>query len=138
MKVVLLMLATIAAVSGQTEPWCRCAAFVTYEYYEIMVHEEPEIPIDSCDANGALQCKTTCADNLDTLSDNGNLWKLMDSGLTIGQDICSELADHFTFFLYNHKVYGYFEVCGGAWQYAGIASQQKLCCEGGKQHHCID
>ncbi|KAG7176575.1 hydroxypyruvate isomerase-like [Homarus americanus] len=63
MKVVLLMLATIAAVSGQTEPWCRCAAFVTYEYSEIMVYEEPEIPIDSCDANGALQCKTTCADN---------------------------------------------------------------------------
>ncbi|XP_042882676.1 uncharacterized protein LOC122259798 [Penaeus japonicus] len=136
MKVLLLVFALVAAVSGQTEPWCRCAAFVTYEYTEMMVYEAPDIIIDSCQ-DDANQCKDACANELNTLSGNGDLWLLQESGVTIGQTICTALADHFLFWVVNHRVYGYFEVCGGPWEYSGVASQQLLCCDGGKHDHCI-
>ncbi|XP_069987038.1 uncharacterized protein [Penaeus vannamei] len=136
MKVLLLVFALVAAVSAQTEPWCRCAAFVTYEHSEIMVFEAPEVTIDSC-VDDAKQCKRACATELNTLSNNGDLWFMQENGLTVGQDICSYLAGHFFFWMRNHRVYGYYEVCGGAWEYAGVESQQMLCCDGGKHEHCI-
>ncbi|XP_047483859.1 uncharacterized protein LOC125035470 [Penaeus chinensis] len=136
MKVLLLVFALVAAVSAQTEPWCRCAAFVTYEHSEIMVYEAPEVTIDSCE-DDAKQCKNSCAKELNTMSNNGDLWLELDSGITVGQYICTYLADHFFFWMSNHKVYGYYEVCGGAWQFTGVESQQLLCCDAGKHEHCI-
>nr|XP_027224277.1 uncharacterized protein LOC113816403 isoform X3 [Penaeus vannamei] len=136
MKVLLLVFALVAAVSAQTEPWCRCAAFVTYEHSEIRVFEAPEITIDSC-VDDAKQCKNACTKELNDMSDNGNMWLVQENGLTVGQNICTYMADHFFYFIHNHRVYGYFEVCGGAWEYTGVASQQLLCCNGGKHEHCI-
>ncbi|XP_042874552.1 uncharacterized protein LOC122254762 [Penaeus japonicus] len=136
MKVLLALLALVAAASAQTEPWCRCAAFITHDHSEVMVFEAPEVTIDSC-VDDAKQCRTSCARELNTLSDNGNLWLMQDSGITIGQDICTYLSDRFVFFVHTKTVYGYFEVCGGAWEYSGVASQQKLCCNGGKHEHCV-
>ncbi|KAK7077175.1 hypothetical protein SK128_018605 [Halocaridina rubra] len=136
MKVLLLLLATVALASVQSEGWCRCAAFVTYEHSEIMVYESDEIQIDNC-VDDAKQCKNACVNQMNTESNNGDLWYLDASGQTIGQQICTYLADRWFFFLHNHRVYGYYEICGGAWQYTGIASQQMLCCNGGKQEHCV-
>ncbi|XP_064096412.1 uncharacterized protein LOC135208219 [Macrobrachium nipponense] len=136
MKVALLLLATLAAVSAQSEPWCRCAAFVTYEYTEMMVYEAPEVTIDSCQ-DDVKQCKNRCSKELAELTNDGDLWSLTAEGITVGQHICSNLLRHLIYFLHNHKIYGYYEVCGGAWQYAGVMSQQMLCCNGGKHEHCI-
>ncbi|XP_076056201.1 uncharacterized protein LOC143034139 [Oratosquilla oratoria] len=133
--VLALFVGLSASVSGQTEPWCRCAAFVTYQHSEVMVYEAPEVIIESCD--NASICKNQCAEQLNSISDYGDLWSIGDSGLTVGQGICDYLKDHFMFFVHNHRVYGYYEVCGGAWQYANIQSQQKLCCEYGQHEHCI-
>ncbi|XP_076056268.1 uncharacterized protein LOC143034212 [Oratosquilla oratoria] len=130
-----LLAAVVAAVSGQTEPWCRCAFFVTNSYAEVMVYELPEVPIDSCENSRA--CKTRCTTDLNASSDYGNLWYLLEDGQTTGQKICTLMRDHFIFFLHNRRVYGYYEVCGGAWQYANVMSEQLLCCEGGEQKHCI-
>ncbi|XP_069987035.1 uncharacterized protein [Penaeus vannamei] len=136
MKVLLLAFALVASVSAQTEPFCRCAAFVTYKNSEVMVYEAPKVIIDSCQ-DDAEQCKEACVTELNTLSNNGDLWLLQESGVTVGQTICSRLADHFVFWISNHRVYGYYEVCGGPWEYTEFASQQLLCCEGGKHEHCI-
>ncbi|XP_068234039.1 uncharacterized protein [Palaemon carinicauda] len=137
MQVFLLLLASAAFASAQAEPWCRCAAFVTYEHTEIMVYEAPEIAIETCDAAGADDCKAGCVAELTAASDNGDLWHITDDGQTVGQYICSYLADHRFFSIYNHRVYGYYEVCGGAWQYADLLSQQMLCCVSGKHEHCV-
>ncbi|KAK7077172.1 hypothetical protein SK128_018602 [Halocaridina rubra] len=137
MKGLLLLLAAIvASTSAQSEGWCRCAAFVTYEHTEAMVYESAEIPITDC-VDDAKECKNACVNQLNTMSNNGDLWHLTESGITVGQSICTYLADIWHFFVHNHRVYGYYEICGGAWQYTGIASQQMLCCNGGKQEHCV-
>merc|ERR1711911_131025 len=136
MRVLVLLLAMAAAASAQSEGWCRCAAFVTYEHSEIMVFESPEVPITDC-VDDAKQCQTKCVAELNELSDNGNLWYLTEQGITVGQQVCTYLAEHWFFIMHNHRVYGYYEVCGGAWQYTGVASQQMLCCTGGKHEHCV-
>ncbi|XP_068234454.1 uncharacterized protein [Palaemon carinicauda] len=137
MKVFLLLLATIAVASAQSEPWCRCAAFVTYEYMEMMVYEFPEVIIDSCEDDGAKQCKNRCIKELNEATNNGDLWYMTDMGFSVGQYICADLMRHTIYFLHNHVVYGYYEVCGGAWQYTGVKSQEMLCCNGGEHEHCI-
>ncbi|XP_068234036.1 uncharacterized protein [Palaemon carinicauda] len=137
MKVALLLLATIAAASAQLEPWCRCAAFVTYEYMEMMVYEAPEVIIDSCEADGAKQCKNRCIKELNEISYDGDLWAMTEKGITVGQHVCTHLSRFFITFFHNHVIYGYYEVCGGAWQYAGVQSQQMLCCNGGEHEHCV-
>ncbi|XP_037788426.1 uncharacterized protein LOC119583799 [Penaeus monodon] len=136
MKVLLLVFAIVAAVSAQTEPRCRCAAFITFEFDEMMVYEAPEIAIDSCQ-DDAGQCKTACLTELNTLSNNGDLWLVQENGVTVGQSICSFLANYNINWIVNHRVYGYFEVCGGPWEYAEFASQQLLCCDAGEHDHCI-
>ncbi|KAK7077174.1 hypothetical protein SK128_018604 [Halocaridina rubra] len=113
MKVLLFVLAAIASASAQSEGWCRCAAFVTYQYTEMMVYESAEIPIDNC-VDDAKQCKNACTTQLNTMSDSGNLWYLTTTGTTVGQNVCTYLADHWVFFVHNHRVYGYYEICGGA------------------------
>lgn len=35
------------------------------------------------------------------------------------------------------QVHAYYEVCGGPWEYAGLDSQQMLCCSLGQHEHCI-
>ncbi|XP_066972842.1 uncharacterized protein [Macrobrachium rosenbergii] len=137
MQVLLLLLSSVAIASAQTEAWCRCAAFVTYEHTEIMVYEAPEVTITACDAVAAEECKAGCVAELSVASDNGDLWHITEDGITIGQYICSYLAKQLFFYLHNHRVYGYYEVCGGAWQYADLVSQQMLCCVGGKHEHCV-
>ncbi|XP_050732119.1 uncharacterized protein LOC127006334 [Eriocheir sinensis] len=131
---VAVLLALAASVSGQSEGWCRCAAFISYNRVEMMVYEAPEAPIDNCDA--VNQCKNRCVTEMDELSFGGDLWHVTNSGLTVGQEMCTTLADHYVFYISDHKVYGYFEVCGGAWQYADVASTSDLCCNGGQQKHC--
>ncbi|XP_045106760.1 uncharacterized protein LOC123501806 [Portunus trituberculatus] len=136
MKTFLLLLAVAAAANAQSEAWCRCAAFITYNRNEMMVHEAPEIPINSCD--DANQCKQKCVAEINEVSYDGDLWHMLEDGYTVGQHVCTELADRFVFFVVGHKVYGYYEVCGGAWQYTGVASTTKLCCNGGQHSHCLD
>merc|ERR1712226_433210 len=136
MKAVFLLLAAlVASASADVEPWCRCAAFVTYQYSELMVYEAPEVTITSCD--DAAACKASCYNELDTMTNGGNLWTMTTDGITVGQHICSYLADRYIFWMSDHKVYGYYEVCGGAWQYTGAATQTDLCCTGGQHDHCV-
>merc|ERR1712126_16301 len=136
MKVLVFLLAAIvASVSGQ-EAYCRCAAFTTHEHSELRVYEGPTLPVTSCDTDHDL-CKDSCYDYLDELTDGGDLWRIQQDGQTVGQHICSYMASHFIFFIHNKMAYGYYEFCGGAWEYSGVASQQKLCCNGGRHDHCI-
>ncbi|XP_037788580.1 uncharacterized protein LOC119583942 [Penaeus monodon] len=136
MKVLLALFALVAVASAQTEAWCRCATFITHDHSEVMVFEAPEIPIDSC-TEDAAKCKNACVNELNALSSNGDLWMMQESGITVGQSICTYLSDRFVLFVHNKSVYGYYEVCGGAWQYSSFQSQQKLCCNGGKHEHCV-
>ncbi|XP_068234037.1 uncharacterized protein [Palaemon carinicauda] len=136
MKVVLLLLAAIAAANAELEPWCRCAAFVNYEFVQMMVFETADVIIDSCDAD-VDKCRSRCAEQLNEASNNGDLWYMTEDGITVGQYLCSYLMRHLVTYFYNNVVYGYYEVCGGAWQYADVKSQQMLCCNGGEHAHCL-
>merc|ERR1712071_334777 len=128
--------ALVAAVSAQSEGWCRCAAFITYNRNEMMVHDGAEIPINSCDESGT--CMNKCVAEINEMSAGGDIWHMTEAGITIGQSVCSELAGHFIFYVLGHKIYGYYEVCGGAWQYTGVESSAKLCCNGGQHIHCLN
>lgn len=41
---------------------------------------------------------------LNDMSDNGNMWLVQENGLTVGQNICTYMADHFFYFIHNHRV----------------------------------
>ncbi|XP_066971877.1 uncharacterized protein [Macrobrachium rosenbergii] len=137
MKLALVLLALVVAVSAQKEPWCRCGAFITYDDDEAMVYEAPEITIDSCQ-DDAKECKTSCVTELKQLSNDGDMWYKLPSNKTVGQYICETLTGLHYDFVHNHIVYGYYEVCGGPWEYTGVASQGMLCCDDGFQEHCIN
>ncbi|XP_042882681.1 uncharacterized protein LOC122259801 [Penaeus japonicus] len=134
---VLLFVALFALTRAQDpqEPWCNCAAFVSYEHSEIKVYQGPVINLNHCDHTD--QCKVACVAELESLTNNGDLFYEVD-GQTVGQYICTSLADNMFFVMNNKYVYGYFEVCGGAWQYTGIKAQQKLCCTNGIHKHCTE
>nr|XP_027227462.1 uncharacterized protein LOC113819422 [Penaeus vannamei] len=137
MKVLLFTLTALVAVgliSGQGEPWCRCALFVSSSYAEWMVFELPEVNITDCDSHD--QCKWHCIKELNEMTNEMDLWSTV-SNATVGQYICEELYSHFIFFIHNSYVHAYYEMCGGPWEYTGLDSQQMLCCDRGEHKHCI-
>merc|ERR1712002_186911 len=129
-----LVLFAATFANGQTEPWCRCALFVSSPFSEIMAYQLPELPIDTCDSRET--CKKLCSDEIDTMTNGIDLWSEV-NGQTVGQYICEELNKHFFFIIHNSKIHGYFELCGGAFEFTGQDSQDMLCCFMGKHEHCI-
>ncbi|XP_066971876.1 uncharacterized protein [Macrobrachium rosenbergii] len=139
MKVALLLLGLAAAVLVQGEPWCRCGVFITFSDEEEMVYAIDDIAIESCD-DVAETCKNGCASQINALTNNGDLWYVTPSNVTVGQIICTKLATahhHHHHYVHNHYAYGYYGVCAGPWEYAEVVTQQMLCCEDGEHAHCI-
>ncbi|XP_068234452.1 uncharacterized protein [Palaemon carinicauda] len=137
MKLAIVLLALVAAVSAQqNEAWCRCGAFITSDDVETMVYEFPEIPLTSCEEHN--KCKNKCVTEINEFSHYGDMWEITPEGKTVGQFICETLTGLSYDFVHNHYVYGYYEVCGGPWEYTGQASTNMLCCDDGFQEHCIE
>merc|ERR1719244_1096288 len=132
MKSLLVVLATLAAVayvSGQTEPCCRCALFVSNYGSENMVSELPQVNITDCDSHN--QCRGRCVGEFNDMTNEMDLWSTVD-GETVGQGLCKYLSDRNFYFIFNKRVHAYYEMCGGPWEYAGLDSQQLLCCNLGQ------
>ncbi|XP_063876584.1 uncharacterized protein LOC135109254 [Scylla paramamosain] len=128
-------LVLFALSSAQTDVgWCRCGSFVSSRHMEIMVLELPEITINDCDSHN--QCKNACSKEINTMTNNMDLWSTVD-GETVGQYFCNELFQHGFFWIHNSYIHGYYEVCGGPWEYTGIDSQQQLCCTNHEHIHCV-
>merc|ERR1711872_1119576 len=117
----LAALALVASVSA-LDPFCRCGIFVSTPSFELMVEELPQLPLDSCDDKDL--CKQSCIDEV--------------GKMTNGQHICQS-AWHYAFmpFIHNSLVHAYFEVCGGPFEFTGLDSESKLCCNFGVHEHCI-
>ncbi|XP_037788425.1 uncharacterized protein LOC119583798 [Penaeus monodon] len=130
-----LVFFVLASTQDPQEPWCNCAAFVSYEHSEIKVYQGPLINLSHCDYTE--RCKELCVAELRNLTNSGDLFFEV-NGQTVGQHICTNLVDIGFVAMQNKYVYGYFEVCGGAWQYADVMTQQKLCCSMGQHKHCTD
>jgi len=130
--------AFVAAANAQElEVWCRCAAFATYSDSQKMVWEGDEVSATTCDSS-VNECRDACAAQINAGSNNGDLWYVTEVGTTVGQQICESLVALDSQYVHNHRIYGYFQLCGGPWEYAGVASQQSLCCTNGQQKHCIN
>ncbi|XP_050738994.1 uncharacterized protein LOC127009701 [Eriocheir sinensis] len=138
MKISLALVSIVAAFAlsnAQSEGgWCRCAAFVSSRTMEIMVLELPEVPITDCMSHN--QCKNRCVDEINTMTNEMDLWSTVNE-TTVGQVFCEELFSHGLFWIHNSYIHGYYEVCGGPWEYTGIDSQQMLCCTSSQQIHCV-
>ncbi|XP_027227464.1 uncharacterized protein [Penaeus vannamei] len=137
MKTFLLAVTALLAVgfvSSQSEPWCRCAMFVSSSNAEIMVYELPQVNITDCNSHN--QCKNRCTNEFNEMTNNMDLWSTVD-GDTVGHYICQNLYSNFIFFIHNSYVHAYYEMCGGPWEYTGLDSQQMLCCNVGQHEHCI-
>ncbi|XP_042863733.1 uncharacterized protein LOC122248018 isoform X2 [Penaeus japonicus] len=130
----LTALVAVASVSSE-EAWCRCGLFVSSPNAEIMVYELPEVDVTSCDNHN--QCKNRCIKEFNEMTNDMDLWSTVDGGDTIGQYICQNLYHNFLIFIHNSYVHAYYEMCGGPWEYAGLDSQQMLCCNVGQHEHCI-
>ncbi|XP_047483756.1 uncharacterized protein LOC125035420 [Penaeus chinensis] len=137
MKAVTLLVAlSLRLASGET-PWCTCAPFVSFEHTEVMVYNSHEIKINDCE-NDKRKCNNECNAYLSSNTNEGDLWYAI-NGATVGQHVCSYVFQHDLMpFLMHKMVYGYYQVCGGAWQYAEISSKEPLCCELGNQKHCTE
>ncbi|XP_068234030.1 uncharacterized protein [Palaemon carinicauda] len=137
MKIAIVLLALVAAAcAAQNEAWCRCGAFLTYNDAQSLVYELPEIHIDSCDQHS--KCKNECIKAMDEFSHYGDLWAMTPEGKTVGQLICESLTGIDWTGVHNHRVYNYYEVCGGPWEYTGQASPDMLCCHDHVQVHCLN
>ncbi|KAK7066287.1 hypothetical protein SK128_016917 [Halocaridina rubra] len=138
MKFFLLTLVSLSGlvyIRSQGEPaTCRCALFVSSRSAEIMVYELNNVLIGDCNSHD--QCMSRCTSELNQITNNLDLWSMMGND-TVGQAFCQELYSHFFFYIHNSYVHGYYEICGGPWEYTGIDSQQPLCCDMGQQEHCI-
>nr|XP_027227466.1 uncharacterized protein LOC113819428 [Penaeus vannamei] len=132
MKNTVLALAVlgVAYVSAQTEPWCRCALFVSGGHAEYMVSELPEVEINDCESHD--QCKYRCRREFNDMTNEMDLWSTVNNA-TVGSYLCQNLEHS----IHNKYVYGYYEMCGGPWEYSGLVSQQMLCCYKGEHNHCI-
>ncbi|XP_027227469.2 uncharacterized protein [Penaeus vannamei] len=132
MKSFVLALAVLGFVyvSAQTEPWCRCALFVSTEHTEWMVYELPEVVITDCESHN--QCKNRCTREFNEMTNNMDLWSTVNNA-TVGSYLCQNV-EHF---IHNKYVHAYYEMCGGPWEYAGLDSQQMLCCYQGQHEHCV-
>merc|ERR1712098_213217 len=124
----------VAYIRSEEPATCRCALFVSSRHTEIMVHELEAVPIDNCESHN--QCMDRCTTELNEDTNNMDLWSMMGND-TVGQSFCTELYHHFFFWIHNSNIHGYYEMCGGPWEYTGLDSQQPLCCDMGQQEHCI-
>ncbi|XP_064104313.1 uncharacterized protein LOC135214174 [Macrobrachium nipponense] len=127
----LLVLFCVAFVRSDEPATCRCAVFVSSPHNEYMVYQLDPVTIDSCESHS--QCKNRCVKEDTT---NLDLWAMMGED-TVGQAFCHELYSHHIHWIHNSYVHGYYEMCGGPWEYTGMDSQQQLCCSRGQQKHCI-
>ncbi|XP_071533759.1 uncharacterized protein [Panulirus ornatus] len=137
MKYFLLAVAILAGaayVRTEEPGWCRCAMFVSSRHSEIMVFQLPEVNVTDC--NDHSGCQNRCTKEISEMTNNLDLWSTVD-GETVGSYICKKLYSYFFFFMHNSQVHGYYQLCGGPWEYTGLDSQQMLCCNLGEHVHCI-
>ncbi|KAK7072596.1 hypothetical protein SK128_003032 [Halocaridina rubra] len=130
----LSVLCALAYVRTQESAYCRCALFVSSRHTEIMVYELAPVNIDTCESHN--QCQNRCATEISQDTNDLDLWSMWGND-TVGQAFCTELYSHFFFYIHNSYIHGYYEMCGGPWEYTGQDSQQPLCCDMGQQEHCI-
>ncbi|XP_068209529.1 uncharacterized protein [Palaemon carinicauda] len=130
----LLALCSVAYVRSDEPAVCRCALFVSSTHNEYMVYLLDPVPIDSCESHD--QCKNRCVKEVNEDTSNLDLWAMMGDD-TVGQAFCHELSLHLFLWIHNSYIHGYYQVCGGPWEYTGIDSQQPLCCSMGQQKHCV-
>ncbi|KAK7073994.1 hypothetical protein SK128_009675 [Halocaridina rubra] len=133
-QLALAALSVIAYVRTQEPGTCRCALFVSSRNAEIMVYELPPVNINDCESHN--QCQNRCIKEIGEDTNDLDLWSMMGND-TVGQAFCTELYSHFFYFIHNSYIHGYYEMCGGPWEYTGQDSQQPLCCDLGQQEHCI-
>ncbi|XP_042882668.1 uncharacterized protein LOC122259792 [Penaeus japonicus] len=137
MKAIILLAALSIGIASASSDWCTCAPFASFEHSEIMVYYSKEFTIDNC-INDVLMCRTKCRQYFEDNTNGGDLWHPIE-GATVGQHICNYVfTNDLMPFLMHKKVHGYYQVCGGAWQYAEVTSKDALCCELGSQKHCTE
>ncbi|KRY96916.1 hypothetical protein T11_4388 [Trichinella zimbabwensis] len=133
--VILLVILSLGLASGETS-WCTCAPFVSFEHTEIMVYNSYETTLDDC--KNKEKCNKDCNEYFGANTNDGDLWHFV-NGATVGQHLCNYVFQNDLMPVLMHKmVYGYYQVCGGAWQYTELSSNEALCCELGNQKHCTE
>ncbi|XP_027219191.2 uncharacterized protein [Penaeus vannamei] len=139
MKVLLSLFSLVAlstALGQREDVWCRCALMVDSDPMLYMVYDLGEAFIEACSEHD--RCKNRCYDKIRAATNEMDLWSHDDSGFTIGSNICQYLFSSYNVDQFNNKyVHGYYQVCGGPWEYTFQDSQQMLCCNMGIHEHCI-
>ncbi|CAL4128111.1 unnamed protein product [Meganyctiphanes norvegica] len=122
----LLLLVAAGWAEGAT---CNCGAFLTTEFGDILIVSLPTTDVDSCD--NPQKCIKNCQNELE----GGDLFAISSDGeRTNGQVACDAWQKP----IHNQYIYGYYELCGGPWEYTGEHSQQMLCCDDNGQHqYCV-
>ncbi|XP_076056398.1 uncharacterized protein LOC143034345 [Oratosquilla oratoria] len=125
----LLGLACVAFAQGFSK--CRCGLFTNRSFGESLVYELPGIDVGSCESH--FQCKTLCQNEFRDMTNNGDMYHMLDDGITsIGQFLCEKYGRN----LENEYIYNYYELCNGPWEYAEQHSMQPLCCYKGTEYPC--
>ncbi|CAL4166409.1 unnamed protein product [Meganyctiphanes norvegica] len=121
----LLLLATAGWASGTGV--CNCGAFMTTDIGDILIVELPALEAKNCDDHKG--CSRACVEEVGS---GGDLFAMAADGTdrTNGQALCDEMGKPID----NKLIYGYYELCGGPWEYTGVSSEQALCCDDNGQH----
>merc|ERR1712002_732195 len=138
MKVLALLLATVAlasAMATKDSPNCWCGAFIELPDDIHKVWRLESAFLDTCDM--VEECKQICASEFDKFTGGGDLDHVLDSGMTVGQELCLYMATHEHLDTTTDAyVYGYANMCNGPWIYDGVSTTAKLCCQDGMNYPC--
>merc|ERR1712002_160647 len=138
MKVLALLLATLAlasAMATKDSPNCWCGAFIELPDDIHKVWRLESAFLDSCDM--VDEFKAICASEFDIFTGGGDLGYVLESGYTVGQELCLYMAQHQGVHnIMNAYVYGYANMCNGPWIYDGVSTTGKLCCKEGANMPC--
>ncbi|CAL4096194.1 unnamed protein product, partial [Meganyctiphanes norvegica] len=113
---------------------CHCGLFISYSTGESEVYRLAPLHLEGCEDESL--CVAACQDEWDDLTNNGDLTTELDSGYTLGQDICLASLEHFIPFLSNEKGFLNARLCEGNWENTGKTTRQNICCNAAHWYDC--
>ncbi|CAL4069017.1 unnamed protein product [Meganyctiphanes norvegica] len=137
MKLLVVAVALLATVSGQTPPAhmeCHCGVFISVQDGEIEIHRMKPIHLESCD--DVEECTAGCSEEWANGAGGGDLDAELANGQTLGHELCHGANE-----LHHSEVHHaipmvYSRTCDGGWTQTGDQASDYLCCHQGKQVDC--
>merc|ERR1719369_1056360 len=115
---------------------CKCGVFRSWPQGEAMIYHLPGHHIDCDSPDRQQQCFDACQQDWDILAGNGDLSHELESGFTLGQEICLGALELGHWNILDEIGSVYARTCNTHWDDTGSATLQYICCHSGHYTPC--